>query len=72
MPDLMPSPSELLAERISDIETSRHHNPEKMLAFFFAASKALPTILRAAEAGNVQCQECEREIEPYLKVILKK
>ena len=80
MPDLIPSPSEILAARISDIETSRakHANAEnakwakltaEQMAFNRAGLIAIKCVLSSAACGNVQCKQAEREIAAFLQII---
>lgn len=67
------SSSELLDERLSRRVLAEHlQSPEKVSAFFDAALIAIQTVYRAAEAGNVQCREAVKRIEPKLGILLTK
>lgn len=79
----MPSPTELLAERISDIETSRAQASEerdarwedvlrKQRAFNCAGLIAIRVVKSAAAAGNVQCKHAEKQIEAFLSTMQPK
>lgn len=60
------SPTELLEERISDIVLSRKVDPKILQAVIDAAAIAIPCVLRAGLAGNVQCQEATQKLQPFL------
>lgn len=77
-----PSPSEILAERISDVELSRSKSAvahekrwEKITrqqrAFNRAGLIAIHAVKSAAAAGNVQCHKAEMEIDAFLEIILQ-
>lgn len=67
-----PTPSQLLSERISDRLLSQHRgDPAKREAWFNCAEIAIRAVLRAGLAGNVQCQQAAKEMEPHLAILLK-
>ncbi len=67
------SASDILAESLSQKVIVAHlETPEKVNAFFESALIALKTVIRAGAAGNVQCQQAVREMEPKLLILLKK
>lgn len=66
------TPAEVLAERLSDIALCREPSDTKLHALVDAAAIAIPTILRAAEAGNIQCQQAEKEMQPFLTILTTK
>jgi hypothetical protein len=67
------SPDDILAESLSKrVITSQLSDPAKMGAFFAVARIAIKTVIRAGAAGNVQCQQAVREMEPKLLIFLKK
>ena len=46
--------------------------PDKMSAFFSAAEIAIKAVYRAAHAGNVQCNQAAKEMEPFMEIMRKK
>lgn len=81
MPNLTPSPDELLCERISDIETSRvkwnaqdaarkDDATRKQHAFNCAGLRAIEVLRSAAHSGNVQCRNAWPEIAAFLQIVL--
>lgn len=66
------SPAEVLAELLSDIALARAPETEKKHALCDAALIAIPAVIRAAAAGNVQCQQAAKEMQPYLTILTSK
>ena len=77
MSDLTPSPAELLAKRLADIELSRSRVTAaqidaaltKQRAFNRAGLLAIRVVKSAAAAGNVQCKKAEVEIDAFLQIL---
>ena len=65
-----PSPAEILAERISDKALAIVKTDATLSLFLAAAAIAVPCVLRAGEAGNVQCQRAVREMQPFLDKLI--
>lgn len=77
------SPSDMLAERISDLECSRaklnaddaarwDKMKREMHAFNCAGLRAIAAVKSAAQAGNVQCRHAEMEIDAFLSIVFQK
>ncbi len=69
------SPSQVLERLISDRmlqDTRNGKEHAKRDALMAAAQIAIPAILRAASAGNVQCREAAKLMMPYLNKLLEK
>lgn len=66
------TPSQLLEESISDIQLRRTFDPKKLDAFFAAAAVAIPTVLRAAAAGNEQCKMATLQMAASLQILQSK
>lgn len=64
-----PSTAEILDERISDAMLSARNGSARLDNCLALAAIAIPCILRAAAAGNVQCKQAVAEMTPYLNKI---
>lgn len=63
-----PTAAEILQERLSDIQLKRQTIPiERQQAWLDAGWAAMKAVFSAACAGNVQCQQAQREILEILK-----
>ncbi len=82
MQDLIPSPDEVLTERLSDkaitAERAERYADTKLklalkeqAAFNRAGLRAIAAVQSAAKAGNVQCQQAQREIAEIMREIFK-
>ncbi len=63
------SPSQVLERLISDRLLQDARNGKEAVkrdALMAAAKIAIPAILRAASAGNIQCIEAARQMAPHL------
>lgn len=60
------SPDELLQEKVSDNYLTRTSDARKREALYALAEIAIPAVLRAAAAGNIQCQQAAEKMAPYL------
>lgn len=83
MPDLMQSPSEILAERVSDADLSAKKQAAQTAAswdfvqanqraFNRAGIIAIRAVKSAAAAGNVQCKRAEKQIDAFLSTMQPK
>ena len=79
---LKQSPSEVVSDRIADIESSRNainatgqaqhdQTMREIRAFNCAAIIAISAIRSAAESGNVQCIQAQKEMDAFLIISLK-
>lgn len=66
MTDLVPNPSVVLEEQLSDLYLNQKKQLLHLNKWLQATAIAIPAVLRAANAGNVTCREAAREI---LKVL---
>lgn len=67
MNDLVPNPSVVLEEQLSDLYLNQKKQLLHLDKWLQATAIAIPAVLRAANAGNVTCLEAAREILEVLK-----